>query len=290
MVERAMGSGVISFRMVSIPVKIFSSVNRSEQIRFNMLRKDGSRLKQQYISLADGEVIEREDRAEGYEFAKGQYVLLSDEEMKAMDVRFKNEIEIVEFVPAEAIAPTHMERVHYVGPNLGTARSYQLLKEAMRETGKSALARYGARGKQYLVLLHPLEHALIMIQLRYAEEIREFSDVEIPEVEIEERELKFAIQLVEQASYEEFHTENYQDEVRGHMIDVIEKRVRGQQIIIASEKAPETKIIDFMEALKASLAAQEASNAEAKERKKAPKAAAKKKAEARKTASKYPGA
>ena len=217
------------------------------------------------------------ERAKGYEFAKGQYVLFSDEEMKAMDVRFKNEIEIVEFVPAEAIAPTHMERVHYVGPNLGTARSYQLLKEAMRETGKSALARYGARGKQYLVLLHPLEHALIMIQLRYAEKIREFSDVEIPEVEIEERELKLAIQLVEQASYEEFHTENYPDEVRGHMIDVIEKRVRGQQIIIASEKAPETKIIDFMEALKASLAAQEASNAEAKERKKAPKAAAKKK-------------
>ena len=254
MVDRAMGSGVISFRMVSIAVKIFSSVNRSKQIRFNMLRKDGLRLKQQYISVADGEVVEHEDRAKGYEFAKGQYVLFSDEEMKAMDERSANEIEIVEFVPAEAIDPTHMERVHYVGPNLGTARSYQLLKQAMRDTGKSALARYGARGKQYLVLLHPLDHALIMIQLRHAEEIREFSDVEIPEVEIEERELKLAIQLVEQASNEEFHPENYQDEVRDHMIDVIEKRVTGQQIIIASEKAP--------------------------------KAAAKKKARARKTASK----
>ena len=222
----------------------------------------------------------------------GQYVLFSDEEMKAMDVKSTNEIEIVEFIPAEAIHPTYMEKVNYLGPDLGTARSYHLLNQAMLETGKSALARYAARGKQYLVLIHPLDHGLIMIQLRYPEEIRDFEEVEIPEAEIKEEELKLAIQLIEQVSNEEFRPESYRDEVRDHMIEVIERKVSSQEIIMAPEEAPETKIIDIMEALKASLAAQQApdeSNEAKKEAKPAPRIArAKKKtkAKSRKTASK----
>ena len=289
MAARAMGSGVISFGMVSIPVKLFSTVDTSKHIRFNMLREDGSRLKQQYISVADGEVVEREDRIKGYEFAKGQYVLFSNEEMKAMDIKSTNEIEIVEFIPAEAIHAVYVERVNYLGPDKGTARSYQLLKTAMLRTGRSALARYAARGKQYLVLIHPLDHGLIMIQLRYPEEIRDFNEVEIPEAEIREEELKLAIQLVEQVSNEEFHPENYRDEVRDHMLEVIDRKVNGQEIVSSREEAPETKIIDIMEALKASLATLQAP-AEPKEAQKAPKTASaakkKTKAKAKKAASK----
>ncbi|MEM7365960.1 MAG: Ku protein, partial [Pseudomonadota bacterium] len=162
MAARATGTGIIAFGMVSIPVKLFYTVDSTKAIRFNMLRKDGSRLKQQYIAVADGELVEREDRVKGYEFAKGQYVLFTDEEIKAMDAKSTNEISIHEFVPAEAVNAVYVEKVNYLGPDKGAARSYQLLAEAMRTTGKSALATYAARGKSYLVLIHPLPEGLIM--------------------------------------------------------------------------------------------------------------------------------
>ena len=280
MAARATGSGVISFGMVSIPVKLYSTVDTTKAIRFNMLRKDGARLKQQYIAATDGELVEKEDRVKGYEFAKGQYVLFSDEEMKAMDAKSTGEIAISEFVPADQVSPVYVEKVNYLGPDKGAARSYHLLAEAMRRTGRSALARYAARGKCYLVMIHPLDEGLIMIQLRHEEELRRFNEVEIPETDIQDEELELAIQLVEQVSAEKFEPENYTDEVRHHMLEVIEQKVNGQDIVVAQEEREEAKIIDIMEALKASLK-------ESGTGKKKPKAAAKKsKAPARKTRAK----
>ena len=177
--------------MVSIPVKLYSTVDTTKAIHFNMLRKDGARLKQQYVSASDGELVEKEDRVKGYEFSKGQYVLFTSEEMKAMDAKSTNEIEIAEFVPAEEVNAIYVEKVNYLGPDKGAARSYHLLAEAMRKTGKSALAKYAARGKCYLVMIHPLDEGLVMIQLRHQEEMRRFSEVEIPDSEIkkDEREM-----------------------------------------------------------------------------------------------------
>ena len=145
MAARATGSGVISFGMVSIPVKLYSTVDTTKAIRFNMMRRDGSRVKQQYISATDGKVVDRDEMVKGYEFAKGQYVLFTDEEMKAMDAKSTGEIAISEFVPSDQVSPIYIEKVNYLGPDKGAARSYQLLAEAMRRTGKSALARYAAR-------------------------------------------------------------------------------------------------------------------------------------------------
>ncbi len=253
MAARATGSGVIAFGMVSIPVKLYSTVDTTKAIHFNMLRKDGSRLKQQYVSATDGQLVEKEDRIKGYEFAKGQYVLFTDEEMKAMDARSSNEIEITEFVPADQISSVYVEKVNYLGPDKGAARSYHLLAQAMRSTGKSALAKYAARGKCYLVMIHPLPDGLIMIQLRHQEELRSFSDIEIPESVIKDEELALAIQLVEQVSSDKFQPENYTDEVRHHMLEVIERKVNGQEIVVAQEEHEEAVIIDIMEALKASL-------------------------------------
>ena len=271
MAARATGTGVISFGMVSIPVKMYSTVDSTKAVRFNFLRKDGSRLKQQYISQSDGEVVEKEDRIKGYEFSKGQYVLFTDEEMKAMDAKSTNEIEIAEFVPADQVNAVYVEKVNFLGPDKGAARSYHLLAEAMRKTGKSALAKYAARGKCYLVMIHPLNDGLIMVQLRHQEEMRSFAEVEIPEAEIKKDELDLAIQLVEQVSSEEFHPENYTDEVRHHMLEVIEQKVNGQDIVVVQEEREEAKIIDIMEALKASLK-------DSGSGKKKPKAAAKKSA------------
>ncbi len=279
MAARATGSGVISFGMVSIPVKLYSTVDSTKAIRFNMLRKDGSHLKQQYVAEADEKLVPREDRVKGYEFAKGQYVLFSDEEMKSMDVKSTNEIEISEFIPADKISAFYVEKVNYLGPDKGAARSYHLLAEAMRKTGKSALAKYAARGKCYLVLIHPIEGGLIMTQLRHQEELRMFSDVEVPEADIQPAELDLAVQLVEQVSAEEFTPENYRDEIRHHMLEMIDRKVNGQEIVVAPEEHAESKIIDIMEALKASLKT-ETKAAPKKKAKRAPKrrAASRKKA------------
>jgi len=274
MAARATGSGVISFGMVSIPVKLYSTVDTTKSIRFNMLRKDGARLKQQYVSASDGELVEKEDRVKGYEFSKGQYVLFTSEEMKAMDAKSTNEIEIAEFVPPEEVNAIYVEKVNYLGPDKGAARSYHLLAEAMRKTGKSALAKYAARGKCYLVMIHPLDEGLVMIQLRHQEEMRKFSEEEIPDSEIKKEELELAIQLVEQVSTDSFQPEKYTDDVRQHMLEMIDRKVNGQEIVVAQEEHEEAKIIDIMEALKASLRSKDGKTNK-------PKAAPKSKSKAR---------
>ncbi len=264
MAARATGTGTISFGMVAIPVKMYATVDSTAGVHFNMLRKDGTRLKQQYVSATDGAVVPTEDRIKGYEFAKGQYVLFTSEEMKAMDAKSTNEITIHEFVPAAEVNAVYVEKANYLGPDKGAARSYHLLAEAMRKTGKSALATYAARGKCYLTMIHPLDRGLLMIQLRHHEELRSFDDVDIPEAEIKKAELDLAIQLVEQVSSDKFQPAQYRDEVRDHMLAVIDQKVNGQEIVVAPEERAEAKIIDIMEALKASLKAGEARGREAK--------------------------
>lgn len=281
MAARATGTGIISFGLVSIPVKLYSAVDSTSGVHFNMLRKDGARLKQQYIAATDGKVVEREDRVKGYEFSKGQYVLFTDEEMKAMDAKSTNEITIHEFVPASEVSAVYVEKANYLGPDKGAARSYHLLAEAMRKTGRSALATYAARGKSYLVLIHPLEQGIIMIQLRHQEELRSFDDVDIPEGEVRKEELDLAIQLVDQVSSDKFEPGKYRDEVRDYMLEVIDRKVNGQEIVVVPEERPEARIIDIMEALKASLKSKESSGSKAKSAPK--KTEAKKKATRKKS-------
>ena len=280
MAARAIGSGTISFGMVSIPVKLYSTADSTAQIRFNMLRKDGSRLKQQYISAEDGEVVEREDRVKGYEFAKGQFVLFTEEEMKAMDAKSTNEISIHEFVPADQVSQIYVEKTNFLGPDKGAAKAYHLLAEAMRKTGRSAIATYAARGKQYLVMIHPLDDGIIMVQLRHAHELRSFDDVDIPDADVKKAELDLAVKLVEQVSSDTFEPGQYRDEVREHMLEMIDRKVQGEEVVAAPQERAEGKIVDIMEALKASLDAKGA--APRKKAKSAPKKQAKKKTAARK--------
>jgi len=253
MAARAIGSSTISFGLVAIPVKMYSTVDTTAAIRFNYLSKDGSRLKQQYIRTSDNQVVEREDRVQGYEFAKGQYVLFTAEEIKAMQVQSTNTIDIAEFIPLDRVERLFIEKVYYLGPDKGAARSYHLLKEALNRTGRAALAKYAARGKSYLVLVRPMGDGLIMEQLKHHDELRPFSDVPLDQCEINEDELELALAIIEQRVNQEFQPENYEDEVRSRMMELIQQKVDGQEISVPPEEAPESKIIDLMEALKASV-------------------------------------
>lgn len=255
MPARPIASATISFGLVSVPVKLYSSAESAASISFNMVHKScGTRLKQQYICPKDEVVVEKDDVAKGYEFAKGQYVLFSPEEIKALDEKATNSIDIGEFVPLAEVDRIYLDKVYYLGPDKGGDRAYRLLGEALRETGRAALGQYAARGQQHLVLIRPKDGVLVLEQLHYNDELRPSSEVPLGEGDVKPTELALAKQLIEQTSTNEFHPEKYSDQVRGRVLAAIQQKVEGQEITAEPEQETGGKIIDLMEALKASLA------------------------------------
>jgi DNA end-binding protein Ku len=254
---RAIAGATISFGLVSIPVKLYAATQASAAVSFHLLhKKDGTRLKQQYICPRDNEIVTRDEMIKGYEFAKEQYVTFTPEELKALEEKATQSIDIAEFVPLAAIDPVYFDRPYYLSPEKGADKAYRLLAEAMRETGRAALARYAARGKQYLVLLRPTADArgLVLQQLLYADEVRPLAEVPLPDGEVREPELKLAKQLIDQISRETFDPTPYHDDVRERIQADIERKVQGQDITEAPEAPAEpARIIDLMAALKASL-------------------------------------
>jgi DNA end-binding protein Ku len=265
MTARSIGSATISFGLVSVPVNLFSSSESSTAISFNMIHtKCGSRLKQQYICAKEGTIVEKDEVSKGYEFAKDQYVLFSAEEIKALDEKATNAIDIVEFVPLAEVDRIYLEKVYYLGAGKGGERAYRLLVAALEATGRAALGQYSARGKQHLVLVRPMGDILAMEQLHYQAEIRSAADVPRADVPLKDAELSLARQLIEQGAVDEFRPENFRDTVRERVLEEIQRKVDGEQISSAPAEAPQTRVIDLMEALKASLAKRGASTAEKK--------------------------
>jgi DNA end-binding protein Ku len=263
MAARSIASATISFGLVSVPVNLFSSSESSAAISFNMLHTTcGSRLKQQYVCSKEGSVVEKDEIGKGYEFSKGQYVRFSTEEIKALDEKATNTIDIAEFVPLAAVDRIYLEKVYFLGAGKGGERAYRLLVAALEDTGRAALGQYSARGKQYLALIRPMGDILVMEQLHYQGELRSADEVPRPDVVIKDAELALARQLIEQGAVEEFKPENYRDTVRERVLEAIQQKVDGQEITAESTEAPQTKIIDLMDALKASLAKRGASTAE----------------------------
>jgi len=265
---RPLATGTISFGLVSIPVKLFSATESSAAISFNLLHaKCGGRVKQQYICPRDdNQVVPREEMVKGYEFAKDRYVTFTPEELKTLEEKASQQIEIAEFVPSEKIDPVYFDKAYYLGPEKGADRAYRLLAEAMRRSGKTALARYAARGKQYLVQIRPLpDGGLVMQNLMYADEVRPFSEVGVEPAEVKEQELALAKQIIDQISTDEFKPEKYEDDVRKRIQEQIQRKVEGQEIQVDEPAKPQTQIIDLMEALKASLAAKGLGPAPAKQ-------------------------
>jgi DNA end-binding protein Ku len=257
MPARSISTATISFGLVSVPINVYSSAESKSSVSFNMLHKKcNGRLKQQYICPKDGgEIVERTDTVKGYEFAKDQYVVLTPDELKALEEKATGAIDIIEFVPLAKVNREYVSKCYYLGPDKGGDRAYRLLARALAESGKAALGQYAVRGQQHLVLLRPQDGRLVMEQLHYADELRGTSEVPVPDGDVSDKELKLAMMLIEQTSNEEFEPAKYKDTVRERVMEMIQKKIEGQDITSAEPVAAGgDKIIDLMAALKASLA------------------------------------
>lgn len=258
---RAISGGTISFGLVSIPVQLYSATQASAAVSFNLLHaKCGTRVKQQYICPLDNEIVPRDQMVKGYEFAKDQYVTFTTDELKAMEEKATQTIDIAQFVPAESIDPVYFDKAYYLGPEKGGEKAYRLLAEVMRETKRVAVARYAARGKQYIVMLRAADGAqggtgIVMQTLLYGDEVRSFSEVPIGDATVREGELNLAKQLVDQIASETFNPNDYEDDVRKRIQADIDRKVQGQEIAAPAPTQEPARVIDLMEALKASLGA-----------------------------------
>jgi DNA end-binding protein Ku len=272
---RSIASLTISFGLVAIPVKLYSATQSSERISFNLLRaKDGSRVKQQYVAVADGQLVERAEMVKGYEFAKDQYVMFSPEELKALEDTTTHSIDIGQFVPLESVDPLYFDGTYYLAPDKGGAKPYTLLATALRKTGQCAVGRWVSRGKEHIVIIRPMQDGLAMHQLHFKEQVRELKDLGIEPAPVSEPELKLAQQLIDHLTAKRFDANEYHDEFKGRVEAAIQKKVEGKQISLAEAPAASTggNVIDLMEALRASIDARGAKTPSLKERK-APKRA-----------------
>jgi len=254
MAPRSIASLTVSFGLVSIPVKLFTATEAGHAISFNLLHKGcGSRLKQQYLCAKDEVPVPRDEMVKGYEFAKDQYVMFNPEELKALEEAGTHSAEIAEFVPIAAIDPVYFDKAYYLAPDKGGAKPYALLARALRDSGRCAIGRYAARGKQYIVMIRPSGKGLVMQQLLYAGEVRSIEEIDIPQGEVKDAELKLAQQLIEQQATDTFDPNPYVDDVRTRIESAIQKKVEGQEITMAEVPEGGGQVIDLMEALRASL-------------------------------------
>jgi DNA end-binding protein Ku len=255
MAARSIGTLTISFGLVAIPVKLYSATEAARGISFNLLHKTcGSRLRQQYFCIKEDVPVSRDEMVKGYEFAKDQYVMFTPEELKTMEEAGTQTADINEFVPIAAIDPVYFDKAYYIAPDKGGAKPYALFAKALRESKRCAVGRWAARGKQYIVMIRPVEDGLVMQQLMYAGEVRPISEIDIPNIEVRDAELKLAKQLIDQQTSATFDPAQYTDEVTERIEKAVQQKVEGEEITMAS--APEgggAQVIDLMEALRASL-------------------------------------
>jgi DNA end-binding protein Ku len=287
MAARSIASLTLSFGLVSIPVRLYSATESSGAVKFNMLAKDGSRLKQQYVSEKDQAVVPRSEMVKGYEFEKDRFVLFSPEELRALEESSSPSIEIMSFIPEKSVDPLFYDKAYLLAPDKRGGKPYALLAEAMRQSGRCALAKWAWKAKQYVVQIRPGPEGLVLQQLLYAAEVRSHKELDIEKVDVSQGELQLALQLIDQISTDSYDPTQYVDEEKKRILAAIDEKIAGKQVVVATspEAAPPSgQIIDLMEALRASLAKKPATTkpaaakaqptAEPRERKGAKRAAA----------------
>ncbi|CAN7384194.1 Ku protein [Variovorax sp. LjRoot178] len=256
MAARSIASLSLSFGLVSIPVKLYSATESSETIRFNLLAKDGSRVKQQYVSEKDLKtVVPRNEMIKGYEFQKDQYVLFQPEELKALEEGSSHVIDIVSFIPEKEVDPIYYDKAYFLAPDKRGAKPYSLLRAAMRESGRCALAKWSWKGKQYVVQVRAAEDGLVLQQLLYANEVRSMADLGIENVEPSSAELKLALQLIDQISEDTYDPTMFEDEEKKRILAAIDAKIAGKEVVAAPHagEGDTAQVIDLTEALMASL-------------------------------------
>jgi DNA end-binding protein Ku len=264
-------SGYLTFGLISMPVRLFSGA-RSSSISFNMLHRDDlSRLKQQYVCLADGKVVERSEIVKGYEFRKDEYVVIEPDEIKKIEPQTAKTMEILEFVKESEVDPVYFESSYYMLPEEAGRRPYALLTKALEESEYVAIAKLTMHNREYTVFLRPTQGGMMLHTMYYEEEVRKVEGFGAPDVELKEAEVKVAHQLIE-ALAAEWDPEKYRDNFQENLKKLIETKLEGGKITEVEKPKKLAPVVDLMSALKQSLAEMEG--------KKKPSAAAKSEAPA----------
>jgi DNA end-binding protein Ku len=256
---RSIWSGAISFGLVNVPIKLFSAVNR-KTVRFNQLNKDtGNRIQQKRVDPETGEEVTYEQIVKGYELTKDRYVVITPEELDALDPEKTRTIDIEDFVDLDEIDPVYYDHPYYLVPDKGATKAYGLLLGAMKEAGKVAIARVVIRSKEQLVAIRPGEGDVLMMEtMLFHDEVVPSGDLDdLPsakELKASDRELKMAQQLIDSLS-SEFDPSRYRDEYRDKVLDLIERKASGEEIAVQPEAPQPARVPDLMAALEASLAA-----------------------------------
>ena len=255
MAPHSLGSGTISFGLVSIPVRLYTAAS-SGGVSFNLLHaKCGNRVRQQMFCPVCNEVVERGGLVKGYEFQKDQYVRFGDEELKSLEGESSKVIDIAEFVPLPSVDPIYFEKTYYLGPDKGGEKPYRLLADAMAKSDRVALATFVMRGKESLVLIRPAQDGLMLHTMYFADEVRDFGEIEKGKsVKLREGELDLAERLIGELSHDEFKPEQYADHYRNRVLEMATSKIEGKEITAAAPETQRAQVIDLMDALKQSLA------------------------------------
>lgn len=254
MAARPIANGVISFGLVSIPVKLFAAT-RSRSISFRLLHaKDKSRIQQKLYCPVDEAIVERNELVRGFEVEKGVFVTFSDEELEKLEARDDHALDIKEFVPLAEVDPIYFDNAYHLGCEPESARAYRLLAQAMEESKRVALGTFTMRNKEFLVLLRPYEKGLMLHTMYFADEVVAATDIGRGEdAKVGQRELALAKRLVEDLTETRFRPEKYKDHYRERVIEAARKKVQGEEIVEVPVEEGRAKVIDLMSALKASL-------------------------------------
>jgi DNA end-binding protein Ku len=254
--SRPIASLTLSFGLVAIPVQVYSATVPAGRISFNFLRaKDGSRVKQQYVAVKDGKLVERSEIAKGYEFAKDQFVMFSAQELKELEEKTSSAIDISEFVPLESVDPIYFSSTYFLAPEKGGTKPYSLLTTALQKSRQCAVGRWISRGQEHVVVIRPLSSGLAMHQLHFQGELRSMKELAIAPAAVSDGELKLANQLIEQLSVKKFDPSEFTDEFKARVQAAIRRKVQGKEVAVAKESPSSrgSNVVDLMQALKASL-------------------------------------
>jgi DNA end-binding protein Ku len=252
---RAMWSGAISFGLVNIPIRLHNAVSR-KSVHFNQIdTRTGARIQYKKVSAADGEEVPSEQIAKGYQLSSGEYVLVGDDELRDLDPEASRSIDIEQFVDLDEIDPIYYDSAYYVAPDRAAAKPYALLTRAMEEQNKVAIARFVMRSKQYLAALRAKDGVLVMSTMVYADEVNDPAELvgdDVATEDVSERELTMAQQLVESLT-EPFEPERFEDSYRNQVLDLIDRKAAGEEIVATPTPVAEEKVVDLMAALEASV-------------------------------------
>jgi DNA end-binding protein Ku len=256
---RAIWSGSISFGLVNIPVKLFNAISR-KSVSFNQIdSRSGSRIKLRKVSAQDETEVPPDAIVKGYELSSGDYVLIDDDELAALDPEAARTIDIEEFVDLADIDPIFYDSAYFLAPDKATAKPYALLAEAMERSQKVAIARFVMRTKQYLAAIRPKDGKLLLSTMVYADEVNDTHEIPeldgVDDVTVSDREVEMAQQLIDSLSAD-FAPDKFEDTYRNRVLDLIERKAAGEtELITTPEPVTTDKVVDLMAALEASVAA-----------------------------------